>query len=90
MPAAMPGLVAALLEQEGLQEYAPKFVEQGVDDLETLFALKDQDYSELGMKIGHKRKLLLAVTKYKESGAKSVKAVQKKAHDAALEKVRVL
>ena len=58
---SLEGLEPLIQKQEGLQEYAPKFAEQGVDDLETLFALKDQDYSDLGMKIGHKRKLLLAV-----------------------------
>ncbi|CAK0906768.1 unnamed protein product [Prorocentrum cordatum] len=88
MPAAMPGLVAALSGQEWLRGHVPTFAEQGVDDLETLFPLREQGLTDAGVNIGHKTKLRNATSKRTSGGAKSVPAVALQAREQTLAKVR--
>jgi class 3 adenylate cyclase len=55
-----PHDVAAWLDQIGLSEYAPIFAEHAIDR-EVLADLDDQDLRELGVPLGHRKKLLKAI-----------------------------
>jgi class 3 adenylate cyclase/tetratricopeptide (TPR) repeat protein len=55
-----PHDVAAWLDQIGLPEYAPIFAEHAIDR-EVLADLDDQDLRELGVPLGHRKKLLKAI-----------------------------
>src|SRR6516164_5712197 len=48
------------LESMGLSEYAQRFAENGVD-LSVLRDLTDQDLKDLGVLLGHRRKILRAI-----------------------------
>ena len=52
--------IAEWLESIGLTEYAQRFSENAVD-FSTLRDLTDQDLKELGVLLGHRRKLLRAI-----------------------------
>jgi len=52
--------VAEWLKSIGLSEYAQRFNENGVD-LSVLHDLTEQDLRELGVLLGHRRKLLRAI-----------------------------
>jgi class 3 adenylate cyclase len=49
------------LEQLGMAEYAQRFVENGID-FAVLPDLTDQDLKDIGVLLGHRRKLLRAIT----------------------------
>src|ERR1700691_3843398 len=53
--------IAAWLEKLGMSEYAQRFAENDVD-ISVLPHLTDQDFKELGVSLGHRRKLLAAIT----------------------------
>lgn len=55
-----PDDVAGWLVQIGLPEYAPVFAEHAIDR-EVLADLNDQDLKELGVPLGHRKKLLKAI-----------------------------
>jgi SAM domain (Sterile alpha motif)/Adenylate and Guanylate cyclase catalytic domain len=69
---AMRG-VTEWLEAIGLSEYAPRFAENGVD-LSVLRDLTDQDLKDLGVLLGHRRKMLRAIAEL-EDGANFKSAV---------------
>jgi class 3 adenylate cyclase/predicted ATPase len=48
------------LEKLGLSEYAERFAENNVD-ISVLAHLSDQDFKELGVSLGHRRKMLAAI-----------------------------
>ena len=52
--------MAGWLGQIGLPEYAPMFAEHAIDR-EVLADLNDQDLKELGVPLGHRKKLLKAI-----------------------------
>ena len=58
-----PSFVDAFLEQNGLGQYREKFASNGFEDLEMFFVCTEDDLSQLGMLVGHRRKLLLAIQK---------------------------
>jgi class 3 adenylate cyclase len=60
--------IAEWLESIGLPEYAPRFAENGVD-LSVLRDLTDQDLKDLGVLLGHRRKILRAIAEL-EDGAR--------------------
>ena len=41
-----------------LEKYADKFLENGVEDLETVLELKDQHLEQMGVPLGHKLKII--------------------------------
>jgi hypothetical protein len=49
-----------LLEELGMSEYTQRFAENGVD-LSVLPDLTDQDLKDLGVILGHRRKMLRAI-----------------------------
>src|SRR6516165_3596990 len=61
------------LESIGLSEYAQRFAENGVD-LSVLRDLTDQDLKDLGILLGHRRKILRAISEL-EDGARFKSAV---------------
>lgn len=60
--------IAEWLESIGLGEYARRFADNAID-LSTLRNLTDQDLMELGVLLGHRRKMLRAIA---ELGATTV------------------
>src|ERR1700674_1316430 len=56
------------LEQLGLPQYAEVFAENDVD-LEALRLLAESDFEKLGVSLGHRRKLLKAVSELNGSSA---------------------
>src|SRR5690349_24030434 len=58
MPVAMTSIME-WLESIGLSEYAQRFVENGVD-FSVVRELTDQDLKDLGVLLGHRRKILRA------------------------------
>ena len=62
-----PHDMAAWLDQIGLPEYAPIFAEHAIDR-EVLADLDDQDLRDLGVLLGHRKKLLKAIAARREAG----------------------
>ena len=52
--------IAEWLNSIGLPEYAQRFTENGID-LSVLRDLTDQDLKDLGVLLGHRRKILRAI-----------------------------
>jgi hypothetical protein len=52
--------IAEWLEKLGISEYAQRFAENDIDS-SVLPHLTDQDLKELGVSLGHRRKLLAAI-----------------------------
>ena len=52
--------IADWLNQLGMSEYAQRFVENGID-LSVLPDLTEQDLKEMGVILGHRRKILRAI-----------------------------
>jgi hypothetical protein len=52
--------IADWLEKLGLPEYARRFAENDID-VSVLRHLTDQDLKELGVSLGHRRKMLAAI-----------------------------
>jgi class 3 adenylate cyclase len=61
-----PDDVAGWLDQLGLPEYAPIFAAQAVDR-EVLAELSDQDLKDLGIPLGHRKRLLKAIAALAEA-----------------------
>ena len=55
--------IAEWLEELGMPEYAERFVENDIDT-SVLGHLTDQDLKELGVSLGHRRKILAAIAGY--------------------------
>ena len=52
--------IADWLEKLGMSEYAQRFAENGID-VSVLRHLTDQDLKEIGVLLGHRRKMLAAI-----------------------------
>ena len=52
--------IAQWLEEIGLSEYAQRFAENGID-VSVLQHLTDQDLKDVGVLLGHRRKMLAAI-----------------------------
>ena len=52
--------IAQWLEKIGLSEYAQRFAENGID-VSVLQHLTDQDLKDMGVLLGHRRKMLAAI-----------------------------
>ena len=53
--------IADWLEKLGMSEYAQRFAENGID-FSVLAHLTDQDLKDIGVLLGHRRKMLAAIT----------------------------
>src|ERR1700754_2429548 len=60
------GSISEWLASLGLSEYAPLFTENGIDS-SVLRDLTDQDLKDLGVLLGHRRKMLRAIAQLDES-----------------------
>src|SRR6516162_8006058 len=72
------------LEKLGLPEYAQRFAENDVD-WSVLPYLTDQDLKELGVSLGHRRKMLAAIAELADAAPASPRPglVEPKAQDSA-------
>ena len=59
--------IADWLKQLGMSEYAERFVESDIDT-SVLRDLTDQDLKELGVSLGHRRKMLRAIAELPGAG----------------------
>ena len=78
--------IADWLEKLGLSEYAQRFAENGID-ISVLRYLTDQDLKDIGVLLGHRRKMLAAISELTgaapvTSEAAAVEA-QRKTQDSA-------
>ena len=60
--------IADWLEKLGMSEYVQRFAENDVD-ISVLPHLSDQDLKELGVSLGHRRKMLAAIAKSDDTSA---------------------
>jgi hypothetical protein len=60
--------IADWLEKLGMSEYAQRFAENDID-LSVLPDLTDQDLRELGLSMGHRRRLLRAISELNNTSA---------------------
>src|SRR5262245_8963717 len=77
--------IADWLEKLGMSEYAPRFAENGID-FSVLPHLTDQDLKDIGVLLGHRRKMLAAIAEIHgvtPSKPEPVSAVEPKLQDAA-------
>jgi SAM (Sterile alpha motif) domain-containing protein len=58
--------IADWLEKLGMSEYAQRFAENGVD-VSVLPHLTDQDLKDIGVLLGHRRKILAAIAKLEDT-----------------------
>ena len=68
--------IAEWLASIGLEEYAERFNENAVD-LAVLTDLTEQDFKDLGVKLGHRRKLLRAIAELDRAAAPPSEAARK-------------
>ena len=55
--------IADWLEKLGMSEYAQRFAENGIDFSELRY-LTDQDLKDIGVLLGHRRKMLAAIAEF--------------------------
>jgi SAM domain (Sterile alpha motif) len=60
--------IADRLKELGMSEYARRFAENGID-LSVLPDLTDQDFKEMGVLLGHRRKLLRPIAELNDTPA---------------------
>lgn len=66
--------VAGFLSTIGLQKYIEKFIDNGVEDLETILELQDQHISQMGIPLGHKLKIIKRIKEVRQERGLSVPA----------------
>jgi len=81
MGLAMTG-IAGWLASIGLGEYAQRFDENAID-LSVVEELTEQDLKELGVLLGHRRKLMRAIAELKGKGSRARPAARPAPRDAA-------
>ena len=64
--------IADWLEKLGMSEYAERFAENDIDT-PVLRHLTDQDLKELGVSLGHRRKMLAAISEVATATAREPK-----------------
>ena len=67
--------IADWLKNLGMSEYAQRFAENDID-LSVLPDLTDQDLRELGLSMGHRRRLLRAISELNNTPASTIAAVK--------------
>src|SRR5215470_6803417 len=77
----MPG-IADWLETLGMAEYAERFAENGID-ISVLRHLTDQDLKDIGVLLGHRRKILAAIAELVGTVRTAPAATEPKPQDAA-------
>ncbi len=65
--------IADWLNTPGLGQYAQRFAEHDID-LSVLRDLTDYDLEKIGVSLGHRKKMLRAVTVLDETGARPARA----------------
>ena len=78
--------IADWLKSLGMSEYSQRFADNSIDDVSILRDLSDQDLKDVGIPLGHRRKMLRAIAEL--SGAAPAAPVpmaqpERKAQDAA-------
>jgi class 3 adenylate cyclase/predicted ATPase len=74
--------IANWLEQLGLGQYAERFTENEID-VSVLAHLTDQDLKDIGVPLGHRRKLLAAIDAAQAASGRSAASIAPKTPDAA-------
>jgi class 3 adenylate cyclase/predicted ATPase len=77
--------IADWLEKLGMSEYAPRFSENAID-VSVLRHLTDQDLKDIGIRLGHRRKMLAAIVQLAGAAAATQEPPVRtppKTHDAA-------
>ena len=77
--------IAHWLEKLGMSEYAERFAENKID-VSVLRHLTDQDLKDIGVALGHRRKILAAITEFADAApavSKPVLAAEPKTRDSA-------
>jgi class 3 adenylate cyclase len=77
--------IAEWLEKLGMSEYAERFAENKID-VSVLRHLTDQDLKDIGVALGHRRKILAAITEFAgaaPAASKPVLAAEPKTRDSA-------
>jgi class 3 adenylate cyclase/tetratricopeptide (TPR) repeat protein len=74
--------IADWLEKLGLGQYAQRFVENGID-VSVLHYLTDQDLEKIGVLLGHRRKMLAAITEFPDASLSKDEPVESKPQDTA-------
>jgi predicted ATPase/class 3 adenylate cyclase len=76
--------IANWLEKLGMSEYAQRFAENGID-VSVLPHLTDQDLKDIGVLLGHRRKMLAAIAELGDTAARTPKpaASEPKPQDTA-------
>src|SRR6516225_8410038 len=76
--------IAEWLKTLGMSEYAERFTENGID-VSVLSHLTDQDLKDIGVLLGHRRKLLAAIAELSGTAPKVLQSalVEAKPHDVA-------
>ena len=74
--------IADWLEKLGMSEYAERFAENKID-VSVLAHLTDHDLKDIGVALGHRRKILAAIAKFAGAVSKPVLASEPKAQDSA-------
>ncbi len=64
--------INAFLSDNGLGEHIKAFQDACFDDLEAFYAVSDSDLKELGLPLGHRKKLLLRLQKLQKPEAAEV------------------
>jgi hypothetical protein len=74
--------IACWLEELGLGQYAQRFAEN-VNDVSVLYYLTDRELEKIGVLLGHRRKLLAAITEL-PGGSLSKTEFEPKSQDTAV------
>jgi class 3 adenylate cyclase len=67
--------IAEWLQKLGMSEYAERFAENGID-ISVLPYLTDQDLKDIGVLLGHRRKILAAISELTDAPAKPEPVVE--------------
>jgi len=81
--------IADWLENLGMPEYAERFNENGID-LSVLPHLTDQDLKDLGVLLGHRRKMLAAIRQLSDVAARSAEPASRVQDTAERRQVTVM
>jgi class 3 adenylate cyclase len=74
--------IADWLEKLGMSEYAQRFAESDIDT-SVLRDLTDQDLKELGVSLGHRRKMLRAIAEFADDASPQPALTEPKPQDSA-------
>ena len=72
--------VEKFLESVAMQKYLDTFIRNGFEDLETILELRDEDFTAMGVPLGHKLKMLKRIKELKPVEVKPESPPQPKLH----------